>query len=148
LRSKILLVALLLAGVAYGQRDHNYDHGRILEMKAVDCGYDQKSGSSLTGQLLGTDSQHVKTRDMLCPEYTIKAARVTYRIRPREEKHPALLPVGETANFRLKKEIMVLRVPEGDDKEREYMVVGITANADAPNPRENKTTAESKPAVK
>ena len=148
MKSRILRVVLLFAGFAYGQKDHNYDHGRIVEMKAVDCGYDQKSGSSLTGQLLGTDSQHVKTRDMLCPEYTIKAERVTYRVRPKEEKHPALLPVGETANFRLKKEFMVLRVPEGDDKERDYSVVGITANADAPNPRENKTTADNKPGVK
>lgn len=144
------MAVLLLAGAsaAFGQKDHNYDHGRILEMKSVDCGYEQKSGSSLTGELLGTNSQKLQTRDTLCPEYTIKTDRVTYRIRPKEEKHPALLPVGETANFRLKKEIMVLRVPEGDDKERDYIVVAIIANPDAPNPRENKTTAENKPSVK
>ena len=48
---------------------------------------------------------------------------MVYHIRPREEKHPALLPVGEKALFRLKKDLMVLKVPEGDDKEREYDVV-------------------------
>jgi len=136
LKSQILLAALLMTGLAYaGDKDHSYDHGRILEMNAVECGFDQKASKGLTGELLGTDSQHTKTRQMLCPEYTIKADRVSYRVRPKEEKHPALLPVGETANFRMKKEIMVLRVPEGDDKERDYVVVAITANAEAPNPR-------------
>jgi hypothetical protein len=33
--------------------------------------------------------------------------------------------VGEKAMFRMKKDLMVLKVPEGDDKEREYDVVSI-----------------------
>ena len=49
-----------------------------------------------------------------------------YHIRPRDEKRPALLPVGETARFRMKKDLMVLRVPEGDNKEREYEVVSAS----------------------
>jgi hypothetical protein len=142
LKLKLLIAVLLLAGVAAAQK-HDYDRGRITEMNAVQCGFDENSGKGMAGAILGTDSEHKKTREMLCPEYTIKADRVTYRIRPKEEKHPALLPVGETAQFRLKKEIMVLKVPEGDDKERDYIVVAITANADAPDPRAAKTTASN-----
>ena len=62
-------------------------------------------------------------------KYTLKSEKVTYRIRPREEKHPALLPVGETAQFRIKKDTMLLRLPEMDSKEHSYIVVGMTANA-------------------
>ena len=141
MKIKILISVLLMAGFAAGQKV--YDKGKITEMQAVQCGFDENSGKGVAGALLGTDSEHRKTRQMLCPEYTIRAERVTYRIRPKEEKHPALLPVGETAQFRLKKEIMVLKVPEGDDKERDYMVISIVANPDALDPRAAKATASN-----
>ena len=56
----------------------------------------------------------------------LQTDHVIYHIRPREEKHPALLPVGEKALFRMKKDFMVLKAPEGDNKEREYDVVSMT----------------------
>jgi hypothetical protein len=31
----------------------------------------------------------------------LQTDKMVYRIRPRDEKHPALLPVGEQAQFRL-----------------------------------------------
>jgi hypothetical protein len=34
-----------------------------------------------------------------------------------------LLPVGESAEFRIHKDRLLLRVPEADGKEREYTVV-------------------------
>jgi hypothetical protein len=40
--------------------------------------------------LIGTDSAHKKTHELLCQEYTLQTDQVTYRIRPRDEKHPAL----------------------------------------------------------
>ena len=141
MKTRILISVLLMASFAAAQK-HVYDKGKITEMNAVQCGYDENGSKGVAGALLGTDSEHKKTREMLCPEYTVKADRVTYRIRPKEEKHPALLPVGETAQFRLKKEIMVLKVAEGDDKERDYVVVAITANPDAPA-RAPKTTASN-----
>jgi hypothetical protein len=51
---------------------------------------------------------------------------VIFRIRPRDEKHPVLLPVGEQAQFRLEKDRMILRVEDLDDKDREYVVVSMT----------------------
>ncbi|MBV8208167.1 MAG: hypothetical protein JO041_15385, partial [Acidobacteria bacterium] len=66
--------------------------------------------------------------EVLCQEYTLKTEKVTYRIRPREEKHPSLLPVGETAQFRIKKDVLFLRLPEMDSKEKAYQVVSMTAN--------------------
>jgi hypothetical protein len=77
------------------------------------------------GEIVGTDDSHSKTRKTFCQEYVLETNHVVYHIRPREEKHPALLPVGEKAMFRIKKDFMVLKVPEGDDKEREYDVVSM-----------------------
>jgi len=74
----------------------------------------------------------------LCQEYVLQADRVIYRIRPRDEKHPVLLPVGEQAQFRLQKDKMLLRVEDLDGKEREYIVVSMT-------PRSDSSTADAIP---
>jgi hypothetical protein len=93
---------------------------------SVPCGYDENSGKSVLGEVIGTDNAHKKTREMLCQEYVLRSDRVIYRIRPRDEKHPVLLPVGEDAEFRLQKDKLYLKVKEVDEKEREYSVVSMT----------------------
>ena len=83
------------------------------------------------GEVFGTDGAHKKTHEMLCQEYLLQSERVIYRIRPKDEKHPALLPVGEKAQFRMDKDKMVLRVEDMDDKERSYTVVSMTPRAES-----------------
>jgi len=95
-------------------------------MDSVQCGVDEKDAKSFTGEMLGTDSGHKKTHELLCQEYILESARVIYHIRPKDEKHPVLLPVGEQAQFRLEKDKMILRVEDLDDKDREYVVVSMT----------------------
>src|SRR5437899_767254 len=104
----------------------SYQSGVLKEMTSVECGFEQKSAKGLVGELVGTDDSHSKTRKTFCQEYVLQTDHVIYHIRPREEKHPALLPVGEKAMFRMKKDFMVLKAPEGDNKEREYDVVSMT----------------------
>ena len=65
----------------------------------------------------------------------IQTDRVTYRIQPKDDKHPVLLPVGETAQFRIHKDKMLLRVPEADGKEREYIVLSMTPRTDVASSR-------------
>jgi hypothetical protein len=125
---RIAYCQLLIFGViatAFAKDPVFHQKGVLAEMQSVSCGQIAKSGSTVAGVLL-TGAQHTKSQDMLCQEYTLKADRVTYRIRPKEEKHPVLLPVGEQAEFRLKKDEMLLRIPESDNKEREYIVVSMT----------------------
>jgi hypothetical protein len=45
---------------------------------------------------------------------------------PKTTDYPALLPIGETAQFRISKDKLILRVPEVNDKERDYIVVSMT----------------------
>ncbi len=119
-----VFAGILLVSVAAVAKDGpSYQSGKLKEMTSVECGFEQKSAKGFVGELTGTDDSHSKTRKTFCQEYVLETDHVVYRIRPREEKHPALLPVGEKAMFRMKKDFMVLKVPEGDDKEREYDVV-------------------------
>ncbi len=133
---KTLLFALLFAATGLVQaRDKAYEKGELLQMESVSCGYAEKGGKTLKGEILGTNGEHKNTRELLCQEYVLQSDSVTYRIRPRDEKHPTLLRIGETAQFRIEKDKLILRVPESNDKEREYVVVSMTPREDAPNSR-------------
>src|SRR6266436_8533337 len=107
-----------------------YEKGVLIQMESSSCGYAEKDGKTIAGEIFGTDGQHKNTKVVLCQEYILKSDRVIYRIRPKDEKHPALLPVGETAEFRIHKDKMILRVPETENKEREYFVVSMTPRND------------------
>lgn len=114
---------LMLGSLAFAKDEPVFHQtGTITNMDAVPCGVDENSGKSIAGEILGTNSAHKKSREMLCQEYVLKTDQVMYRIRPRDDKHPVLLPVGEHAQFRVKKDKLLLAVPELDGKEREYSV--------------------------
>lgn len=121
---------LLLAGVCSAKEHDDYQKGVLLRMDSTSCGMQEKGGKSVAGELLGTDSQSKKTQEVLCQEYVLQAEKVIYHIRPKDDKHPALLPIGETAQFRLHKDKLILKIAEGDDKEREYIVVSMTPRED------------------
>jgi hypothetical protein len=128
MRLPYLLVIVLLASVAQAKDPKPYQSGKLLRMESVKCGTDEKTGKSVTGEMLGTDSAHMKTREMLCQQYVLETETVIYTIRPKDEKHPALLPIGEKAQFRMDKDKIVLRVEDLDDKDRDYEVVSMVPN--------------------
>src|SRR6202163_3869045 len=131
----LLTAAILLTSLAQAKEPKVHHSGTLLQMDSVECGVDENSGKSLVGEMVGTDSAHKKTHALLCQEYLLQSDTVLYRIRPRDEKHPVLLPVGEKAQFRIQKDKMLLRAEDLDDKEREYGVVSMT-------PRQDKKSAE------
>ena len=140
MRSKLILSVLVcVTTVAVAKDPKAYQSGKLLQMDSVQCGTAEKDAKSFAGEVLGTDSGHKKTQEVLCQEYVLQSERVIYRIRPRDEKHPVLLPVGEQAQFRLEKDKMLLRVEDLDSKEREYLVVSMT-------PRSDSSTADASPA--
>lgn len=135
---KIAAICLLLAGVA-AAKEHDYQKGTLLRMDSSFCGSQEKGGKTVAGEILGTDSQNHKTKELLCQEYVLQGDHVVYHIRPTDEKHPALLPIGEVAEFRIHKDKLILRVQEGDSKEREYVVVSMV-----PRPEESSTQSANK----
>jgi hypothetical protein len=140
MRSKLMLCIILgLAAAASAKEPKPYQTGKLLQMDSVPCGTAEKHANSFAGEVLGTDSGSKKTQEVLCQEYVLEGKRTIYRIRPRDEKHPVLLPVGDQAQFRLEKDKMLLSVEDLDNKERQYIVVSMT-------PRSDNATADSAPA--
>jgi len=141
MRLQYVLMLILIAAAAQAKEPRHYQSGKLLKMESVKCGMDEKNGKSFAGELVGTDSAHMKTKELLCQQYVLETDTVVYTIQPKDEKHPALLPIGEKAQFRLDKDKMLLRVEDADDKEREYVVVSMTPNdgthASTPKPTES-----------
>ncbi|MGA8619961.1 MAG: hypothetical protein WB660_15745 [Candidatus Sulfotelmatobacter sp.] len=133
----LVLASILLAASAYAKEPKAFQSGKLLQMDSVKCGVDEKDVKSFSGEIVGTDSGHKKTQELLCQEYILQTDRMIYRIRPKDAKHPVLLPVGEQAQFRFEKDKIVLRVEDLDSKEREYIVVSMTPRSD--------NTADAKP---
>lgn len=142
---KLLKAGIILAGVVsivtpaiLAKDPPSYEKGVLLSMDSTSCGYAEKDGKTMAGEILGTDSAHKSTQEVLCEEYVLQSRNVTYHIRPKDSKHEVLLPVGDPVQFRIRKDEMLLRDPEGDQKERPYTVVSM-------QPREGATDAQNNP---
>ena len=125
------ILVLLWTSLACARNHPTPQSGTLLQMDSVECGTDQKSAKSLAGEIIGTDNAHQKMHTLLCQDYLLQTERIIYRIRPKDDKHPTLLPVGEKAQFHIEKDYMKLRVEDLDNKEREYVVVTMTPRAAA-----------------
>ena len=135
----VLVIVVLLAMVLPMQaKEKSYEKGVLMQMESAPCGSAEKGGKTFAGEVLDTDGEHKSTQQLLCQEYILQADRVIYRIRPKDDKHPALLTIGETAEFRIEKDKLILRIPETNDKERDYSVVSITPRTDVVDARSAK----------
>jgi hypothetical protein len=137
----LIFSGLLMFVFSAQAKERSYEKGVLLQMESSSCGSAEKGSKTLAGELLGTDGEHKSTQQLLCQEYVLRADRVIYRIRPKDDKHPILLPIGETADFRIDKDKLVLRVPEMNDKEHEYSVVSIIPRTDVQDARSPKTAS-------
>jgi hypothetical protein len=128
MKNYIAVATLILASgiVAQAKDPVFYQAGRLTQMQSVSCGYTENSGKSFVGELVGTDGAHMKNKELLCQEYVLKTDKVLFHIRPKDEKHPTLLPIGEEAKFRIKKDRLLLQIPEVGAKEAEYLVISMT----------------------
>jgi hypothetical protein len=121
----VILIALASASSAVAKSHADYQDGRVVQMDSVPCAATQKGTGSAAGDALASGSQEKASQPLLCQEYTVESDLVTYQIRPRDDKHAALVPVGGTAHFRLSKDKLMLEAPDGSGKEREFVVVSM-----------------------
>lgn len=130
MRKRFAVAGIVLAALAYGREPKPTHSGVLMQMNSVECGYEEKDGQSVGNEMLGTDSSHKKTHALLCQEYVLRTDRMVFHIRPKDDKHPVLLPIGGIALFRLEKDKMILRSEDLDDKDRDYSVVSIAPRED------------------
>lgn len=131
MRSTVLFcAALACASAGFAKQTKGYQTGKIVKMDSVECGAAEKYGQSFAGEMFATDSGGKKGHELLCREYLLEAEHVIYHIRPRDEKHAVLLPIGRKAQFRIRKDKLLLRIEDLDDKEHEYIVVSMSLRID------------------
>jgi tetratricopeptide (TPR) repeat protein len=116
-----------------GKKEHFTETGKVVEMQDVPCGSRQKGLGGVGSIFASVGVTDVNAKEKLCQEYVLRTADTEYRIRPLDDKHPGLLPVGAESDFRIKKDRVLLSVPEGDGKVREYKVVAMKPLAGADN---------------
>lgn len=93
-----------------------------------------------TGKLLKSDSNCSAESEAKpsCLQYALESDSVVFHIRPKSAKHAVALPIGERAQFRIEKGMILLHMDGVDNKERPYVVVSIS-------PRTESNTADAGP---
>jgi hypothetical protein len=128
-----MMMAAAAASLAGAKNPLSYDKGTLLSMDSSMCGTAEKGSKTVAGELLGTDGEHKNTEQVLCQEYVLQGVRIVYHIRPKDTKHPILLPVGEAVQYRVHQDKMYVLDRENDPKEREYAVISMRVREEAKN---------------
>lgn len=140
--SLALVLVVLVSTGAEAKKKSEPDRGMLEKMDAVPCGAKQKGLSGLGSFWASVGITDVHATEKLCPQYLVRTDDMDYRIRPMNLKHPLILPVGHEIVMKMKKDRMLVRVPDGDKKMREYEVVGMEPAA---RPTENASTKSASP---
>lgn len=97
------------------------------KMEAVPCGAKQRGLTGL-GSIWASAGTHVNSDEKLCPQYLLRTDDMDYHIQPTDKKHPVVLLIGQEAEYKLKNDKMYLKLPEGDQQTRTYLVVAMQPN--------------------
>src|SRR6202023_3300068 len=110
----MLLVLMVPSSSGADKKKHGADRGMLEKMEAVPCGAKERGLSGL-GALYGSVGiTHVNSDEKLCPQYLLRTDEMEYHIRPVDGKHPVILPIGHEGEFKIKKDHLYLKVPDGD----------------------------------
>src|SRR5215470_9610215 len=126
----VLLLAIALpcgAGEKHKEKHKKKGAQRAMleRMEAVPCGAKQRGVTGLGSIFASVGIEAVNSEEKLCPQYLFRTDEMEYHIRPVDKKHAVILPVGHEGEFKIKKNVMYLKVPDGDKKKRAYQVVAM-----------------------
>jgi hypothetical protein len=120
----VLLITQVLPAAAKNKKKQP-NRGMLEKMEAVPCGAKERGLAGL-GSIFGSVGvTHVNSDEKLCPQYLLRTDEMEYNIQPADRSHPVILPIGKEGVFKIKKDRMLLKVPEGDRKTRSYVVVAM-----------------------
>jgi hypothetical protein len=147
--SKTLLItalAFVLAVPAFaGDKKKHPDRAMIEQMEAVPCGAKERGISGLGSIVASAGITAVNSNEKLCPEYMLRSDDMEYHVRPLDHKHPVLLPVGKEGEFTISKDILDLKIPDGDRKKRQYQVVAMKPIDHSAKPEPESTKYDTPP---
>jgi hypothetical protein len=131
----MLAVLLAIPGFA-GDKKRHANRAMIEKMEAVPCGAHERGVTGLGSVFASIGVTAVNSNEKLCPQYLLRTDDMEYHVRPVDQKHPELLPVGKEGEFKLTKDRLDMRVPDGDRKMRHYQVVAVKPieHSDLPSP--------------
>jgi hypothetical protein len=121
----VTMFALMLAVPVFGGDKKHSNRAMIEKMEAVPCGAKERGLTGLGSVFASVGATRVDSDEKLCPVYLLRTDDMEYQIRPVDHKHPVVLPVGKEGEFKISKDVMEMRVPDGDRKKRRYQVVGM-----------------------
>ena len=124
-RFLVTLFALMCALPGFASDKKHPNRAMIEKMDAVPCGAKERGLNGLGSVFASVGATHVDSDEKLCPQYLLRTDDMEYQIRPMDHKHPVVLPVGKEGEFRISKDVMEMRIPDGDHKKRHYQVVGM-----------------------
>jgi len=130
----MLTLLLVLPGFA-GDKKKHANRAMIEKMEAVPCGAHERGLTGLGSIWASVGVTHVNSDEKLCPQYMLRSDDMEYHVRPLD-KHPVLLPVGQEGEFKVQKDKIDMRIPDGDRKMRHYQVVAMKPidHSDAASP--------------
>ena len=118
-----VLVIVMLTTVLNAKNASRNRLGVLLRMQSVPCG--AAEASTFSKAIFGAAASAPAQDDRFCQEYILRSEGLYYRIRSRDRKHPVLLPIGEQAQFYLRRDRMLLQVEDFDSKAYEFSVLAI-----------------------
>ena len=121
----VTFCALALAIPAFGWDKKHPNRAMIEKMEAVPCGAKERGLTGLGSVFGSIGATHVDSDEKLCPQYMLRTDDMEYHVRPLDHKHPRILPVGQEGEFKINKDVMEMRIPDGDHKKRRYQVVAM-----------------------
>ncbi len=120
----MLTLLLVIPGLAGDKKKHP-NRAMIERMEAVPCGAKERGLTGLGSVWASVGVTHVNSDEKLCPQYLLRTDDMEYHVRPLDKKHPVLLPVGQEGEFKVDKDKIDMRIPDGDRKMRHYQVVAM-----------------------
>jgi len=120
----ITMLTLLLVVPSFAGKKKR-DRAMIEKMEAVPCGAKERGLTGLGSVWASIGVTHVNSDEKLCPQYLLRTDTMEYHVRPLDHKHPVILPVGKEGEFKISKDKLDMRIPEGDRKTRHYQVVAM-----------------------
>ncbi|HWZ96637.1 MAG TPA: hypothetical protein VN025_02660 [Candidatus Dormibacteraeota bacterium] len=131
MRLKTFLVVLFVLAVVIPasaddkKKKRQPDRAMLEKMDAVPCGAKQKGVTGLGSIWASVGITKMSSDEKMCPRYLLRTDEMEYEIQPTDKKHPAILPVGQEVVFKIKKDHMAVKCPEGDKKTRAYEVIAM-----------------------